>query len=487
MCGIIGVYGIKKAIHTAVAAAIRLQHRGHDSAGAVAYGNNPREVKKDGRIGEIFTKDRVRRLGGKTVLVQNKYATTGNADDKANRQPFTRRFVLNGSVEYISLSHNGNFTNPFYGMMESTSDTELVLKGFENTNPSDSIEERIFKTLSVLDGAFSLLFIHRNKQGKDSLIAVRDPYGFRPLCYGKYDGGYIFASESVALAGIGAEFERFVEPGEIIVVDDAGLRSYKPKMWQNYSRAFCIFEYIYFAHPCSRVETDNGEEKYVWQIRHELGKALAASYSNLEKEIDSLCPVPNSATMHAYGISNAVGMPIVSGIIRNAGAGRTFIAPMKMVKVAEGRMQELMLHILRKFSFPPGALFERRVGLVDDSIVRGNTMQCIVEFLKKYNRNSIKSLIALIASAPITHPCFYGIRINTKRELAINQAGGNPSELAKQLGLDKVVYLLKDKQSKVVAECTGRCADSFCAACFCGEYPTSLEDIREDYRRALEE
>jgi amidophosphoribosyltransferase len=490
MCGIIGGYNIEKIILLLIAGGIRLQHRGHDSAGAVVYPLNsePMDIKKNGRIGEIFTNERVQRLiDGTTGILQNKYSTTGGARNKTNRQPFTRQYVRNAQVEFLTAAHNGNFTDPLFGMMETTSDSELPLKNFEDTDPAKSIEERIFQALGTLHGAFSLLFIHRSCGGKISLIAARDPHGFRPLCYGRYNGSYVFASESVALNGIGAEFERFVEPGEIIVVDEDGLRSYKPELWRNCPRAFCIFEYIYFAHPCSRVETPDGSEKYVWQIRRELGKRLAINNRWLEERIDAICPIPNSATVHGIGLANAIGLPLENAIIRNEGSGRTFIAPSGIIRnVAEGDMVEIVLHILRKFSFLPGSLIGRRACLVDDSIVRGNTMKCIVELLKKFNSDLIKDIFVLVASAPIMNPCVYGIRITNREELAYNQAGKDAQKLSANLGAKQVVYLSKKSQSEVVSGCTGMCAASFCQACFNGRYPTPIENMRSDYRQAIE-
>ncbi len=489
MCGIIGGYNIKSVILPLVAGAIRQQNRGHDSAGAVVYPakGEPLEVKKSGRIGEVFTESRIQRLTpGITGVLQNKYATTGGAQDKTNRQPFTRRYVQNGHVEFLTIAHNGNFTDPLVGMMETTSDSELPLKNFEGTDQNKPIEERIFQALGTLHGAFSLLFVHRSCQGKISLVAVRDPYGFRPLCFGRYNGSYIFASESVALNGIGAEFERFVEPGEIIVADEDGLHSYRPALWQNFPWKFCIFEHIYFAHPCSRVETLDGSEAYVWQIRRELGKMLAVKNPWLENEIDALCPIPNSATIHGIGLANAIGLPLENAIIRNEGSGRTFIAPTGVIRnAAEGEMEELVLHILRKFSFLPGALIDRRAGIVDDSIVRGNTMKFIIRLLKAFNPGLIKDILVLIASAPIINPCFYGIRITSREELAYNQAGQDVEELSHNLGVRQTVYLSTQDQGEAVSKCTGRCPGSFCQACFNGQFPTPIEYMRDDYRQAI--
>jgi len=489
MCGIIGGYNINQIILPLVAGAIRQQNRGHDSAGAVVYPKKgePLSVTKSGRIGEIFTDARIQRLmSGVTGVLQNKYATTGGAQDKTNRQPFTRRYVYDGHTEFLTIAHNGNFTDPLVGMMETTSDSELPLKNFEGTDQNKPIEERIFQALGTLHGAFSLLFVHRGGQGKISLVVARDPYGFRPLCFGRYNGSYVFASESVALSGIGCEFERFVEPGEIIVVDEDGFRSYRPALWQNFPRKFCIFEYIYFAHPCSMVETSDGSETYVWQIRRELGKMLATENPWLEQQIDALCPIPNSATVHGIGLANAIGLPLENAIIRNEGSARTFIAPTGVIRnAAEGEMEELALHILRKFSFLPNALIDRRAGLVDDSIVRGNTMRCIVGLLKKFNQNLIKDLSVLIASEPIINPCFYGIRITSREELAYNQAEQDTEKLSRRLGVRQTVYLSNQGQSTVASKCTGMCASSFCQACFNGQYPTPIEHMRSDYRQAI--
>jgi len=481
MCGIIGAYGIKDAILALVAGANIQQQRGHDSSGGIVFFDDPSvepvEVRKLGRVGDVFTELRVNRMkGARYGLVHCRYSTAGSAFSKRNNQPFTADFHgPKGECEILTYIHNGNFTDPFFGRMMTTSDSELISKGFETTNSQLPIEERIFQTLRLLHGAFSLLFLYRNGNGKISLIVARDPQGIRPLCYAKCGDGYIFASESVALTIIpGVKFEGFVQPGEIIVVDEDGLRSYRPLEWQNQRKAFCIFELIYFMHPCSLVETDNGHLVYIYQIRRALGARLQ-QMAGAPTNLDVICSMPNSGNPHAEGAAVAFDVPFELDITRNDGSGRTFIAPEGLIlEAAEGKVDERTLKVLRKFGFYPNALANQVVGIVDDSIVRGLTMRVTMKLLRYYNGDLIKAIYVLVASAPIRYPCFWGINIASRSELAIHQAQGDVETLSSNLGVDSVTYLTVSAMVGTVSECTGKCGQGYCTACFTHEAPTSI-------------
>ena len=444
-CGIFGIFNHPEAATLTYLGLYALQHRGQESAGIVSSDGAGLHVHKAmGLVADIFTEGVLKTMPGKIAIGHVRYSTTGSSQIK-NAQPF----VVSGGIGNIAIAHNGNLTNAVeirkelesYGsIFQSTMDTEVIVH-LMAISRERTLLDRLMDALLRVQGAFSLLLVT-----EDTMIALRDPHGFRPLSIGSIDGATVVASESCAFDLIGATFEREIEPGEIIYFDKGGVKSYKP--FTPVKQSPCVFEFIYFARPDSLIFGKN-----VYEIRKELGRQLAREYPI---EADIVIPVPDSGMPAAIGYAQEAGIPIELGLIRNHYVGRTFIEPKQSIR-----------HFGVKIKLNPvrEILKGKRVVVIDDSIVRATTGRKIIKMIRSGGATQIHFLIS---SPPTRYPCFYGIDTPTKKELIANSH--SIEEIKKYITCDSLGYLSMKGLRKVV----GHDNEPYCYACFDGHYPVEF-------------
>ncbi|MGH3087195.1 MAG: amidophosphoribosyltransferase [Rubrobacteraceae bacterium] len=448
-CGVFGMYSRELAGELAQRTYFglyALQHRGQESAGiAISDGERTTAVRDMGLVSQVFEPSKLSALeSGHIALGHVRYSTTGSASWE-NAQP---EFHGRGDVN-VAVAHNGNLVNT------SELCEDLTSEGFSFNSSSDTTfiaaaavaelergreaGEAVKLAMRRLEGAYSVAMIFRDK-----LVAFRDPYGFRPLVIGEVEGGYVISSETCGLDIIGAKFLRVVKPGEVVVMDDSGLTSYQAESQRT---ALCVFEYVYFARPDSRFD---GRE--IAGARQRMGEMLA---EESPVEADVVIPVPDSGVMAAVGYSRGSGIPYAEGLIKNRYVGRTFIQP------TDGMRQ---LGIRLKLNPLPSVISGKKVIVVDDSIVRGNTSRKLVRLLFEAGAREVHMRVS---SPPITGPCYYGIDMDSPDQLV--GAKFSVEEIRKQIGATSLAYLPVD--SMVAA--TGQAKSNLCRACFDGEYPTT--------------
>jgi amidophosphoribosyltransferase len=446
-CGIFGIHGHPEASNMTYLGLYALQHRGQESAGiASADGEVITFHKEMGLVADIFSEEILARLPGHAAIGHVRYSTTGSSELK-NAQPVVVDFE-SGS---IAVAHNGNLVNAQQikrdleisgSIFQSTMDTEVIVHLIARSR-KDRIEDRIVDALSQVRGAYSLLFLTR-----DRLIGVRDPHGIRPLALGRTKGnGTVICSESCALDLIEAEFLREVEPGEMVVADSRGVQSYRPFL--PAVERFCIFEHVYFARPDSIM---GGRSNY--EIRKELGRQLARESP---AAADIVVPVPDSGVPAALGYSEASGIPFEMGLIRNHYVGRTFIEPQQSIR---------HFGVKIKLNAVRDVVEGRRVVVVDDSIVRGTTGRKIIKMIRAVGAREIH---VRISSPPTCYPCFYGIDTPLRRDLIA--ATHTLDEIRTYLTSDSVAYL----SMKGLHDCVPNGKTTYCDACFSGNYTVPLE------------
>ncbi len=447
-CGIFGIFGVGTAAELTYFGLYALQHRGQEAAGIVSFdGEKLNEVRGQGEVNEVFKySERLASLKGDRAIGHNRYSTAG-ASVLRNVQPL----VITFKGQKLAIAHNGNLTNneklkqkleQSGSIFTTTSDTEVVLHLIAKSRKKTLIEA-ITDSLAKVEGAYSLLFMH-----KDGLIAARDPHGFRPLALGQIGGKWVVASETCSFDIIGAEYIRDVEPGEIVEISAKGLSSHRP--FRARKHAFCIFEFIYFARPDSKIFGEN-----VDKIRRRLGRYLALQHP---VDADIVISVPDSSNTAALGYSEQSKIPFEFGLIRNHYVGRTFIDPKQEIRDLDVKV---------KFNAVRGVLKDKRVIVVDDSIVRGTTMKKLIKMIREAGA---KEIHLRISSPPIVSPCFYGIDMPTKRELVA--ANMSVPEIGKYLGVDTIGYLSIDAMLSIHS----LPKENFCVACFSGKYPTKIEN-----------
>ncbi|MFH1060007.1 MAG: amidophosphoribosyltransferase, partial [Pseudomonadota bacterium] len=416
-CGVFGVYGHPEAARLAYYGLYALQHRGQESAGiVVSDGKRLKDKRAMGLVPDIFAEDDFSRLTGHMACVHVRYSTTGSSIS-ANVQPF----MINYAGHSLCLGHNGNLVNAFElrrrleregSIFQTTMDSEIVMHLLAR-NIHLGFEEGLIAALGELKGAYSFLFMT-----EDTLVAARDPQGFRPLCLGKLEDGYVVASETCALDLIDASFLRQVEPGEVVFIDKKGLRSVKPFKRQRH--AHCIFEFIYFARPDSNIFGQN-----VYQVRKRQGAQLAKE--NADIEADFVMPFPDSGVYAALGYAAASGLPFEMAMIRNHYVGRTFIQP----------SQDMRSFGVRVKLNPVKELIQgKRVVIVEDSIIRGTTTMARVKNIRAAGASEVHMLVSC---PPHRFPCHYGIDFSTKGELIA--CDHRVEEIKNMLGLDTLRYL----------------------------------------------
>ena len=452
-CGVFGIFGHPEAsAHTALGLHA-LQHRGQEAAGIVSFdGNHFYTHRALGLVGDNFNSAEImRKLKGHMAVGHNRYSTTGDTLLR-NVQPLYGDFSFGG----LAVAHNGNLTNAMTlrkqlidigCLFQSTSDTEVIIHLIALSKQT-TVEGRLFDALSRVEGAYSLVVVSDN-----TLMGVRDPYGVRPLVMGKLGDAILFASETCALDIVGAEYVRDVEPGEIVIVTAAGIRSVKP--FAKVQKRFCIFEYVYFSRPDSLSEGHN-----VYETRQRIGAELSRE---APIAADVVVPVPDSGIPGALGYAKESGIPFELGIIRNHYVGRTFIEPSDHVR---------HLGVKLKHNGNRAMLEGKRVILVDDSIVRGTTSKKIVHLVREAGA---KEVHMRIASPPTTHSCFYGVDTPTRDQLLA--AKYNLAEMAKLIGSDSLAFISLDGMYRAVSGITrNNDTPQYCDACFSGNYPIPLTD-----------
>ena len=464
-CGVFGVMGTKKEHMAGIVyyGLYALQHRGQESCGIVVNDDGVFSSYKDlGLVSEVFSEDTFTHFPmGNMAVGHVRYGTTGG-NTRNNCQPIE----VNHQKGKLALAHNGNLSNALElrdklelsgAIFHTTSDTETIAYVITRERlVTPSIEEAVSNTMNLLEGAYSLVMISSTK-----MIAARDPYGFRPLCYGKTaDGAYVAASESCALSAVGAEFIRDVLPGEILVFTENGVES-RREHCKKQRRRTCIFEYIYFARPDSVIDGIS-----VHESRMKAGELLAESYPEWA---DIVIGVPDSGLDAALGYAKKSGIPYGIGLIKNKYIGRTFISPGQNERLDQVRI---------KLSPVKKVIDGKRVVLIDDSIVRGTTSKRIVKLLRDAGA---KEIHMRISAPPFLYPCYYGTDIDSEENLIA--CHHSTDEIARIIGADSLGYLPIEKLDQLID------SEDYCAACFQGDYPTKIPaDLRKDrFERKLSE
>ena len=464
-CGVFGVISTKRSNVAGITyyGLYALQHRGQESCGIVVNDDGMFSSYKDlGLVSDVFSQETLAQLPeGNMAVGHVRYGTTGGTT-RNNCQPIE----VNHQKGKMALAHNGNLSNALElrdklelsgAIFHTTSDTETIAYMITKERlTASSIEEAVCRAMDSLEGAYSLVLMSSAK-----MIAARDPYGFRPLCFGRlHHGGYVIASESCAISAVGAEFIRDVEPGEILVFSENGIKSYTEHCGKQ-NRKTCIFEHIYFARPDSVVDGIS-----VHEARMRAGKLLAENYP---ADADIVIGVPDSGLDAALGFSRTSGIPYGIGLIKNKYIGRTFISPGQEERVDRVKIKLSPVEIV---------IEGKRVVLVDDSIVRGTTSKRIVKLLREAGA---KEIHMRISAPPFLHPCYYGTDIDSEENLIA--CHHSMDEIAELIGVDTLGYLPVEKLDRLVE------SKHYCAACFNGEYPTQIPvDLRKDrFERKLSE
>ena len=446
MCGIFGIYNHLEASNLAYLGLYALQHRGQESAGIVSSDNRRlHHYRQMGLVSEVFTQDILKKLSGKSAIGHVRYSTAGSSELK-NAQPF--------SVDYykgsLAIAHNGNLTNAFFikseleskgSIFQSNMDTEVIVHLIARSKEK-SFVERTVHALKQVEGAYSLLILTENE-----MIAARDPFGFRPLVLGQLKGAPVVASETCAFDLIGAKFVREVEPGEILLMNEEGMKSFKPFPRKQHHQ--CIFEFIYFARPDSFLFNRN-----VYAVRKSFGAQLAMESP---AAVDMVVPIPDSGFPAALGYAAQSKTLLELGMIRNHYIGRTFIEPEQRIR-----------HFGVKIRLNPvrDVLKGKKITTVDDSIVRATTSRKIN---KMFRNVGAKEVHVRISSPPITHPCFFGIDTPKKSELIASSH--KIKEIQKFINANSLHYLTLEGLKK----CMREDAEQFCYACFTGDYPLPFQ------------
>ncbi len=484
-CGVVGVYGAENASSYIYYGLNALQHRGQEAAGIVTREKSDGKTffnvhKNTGLVADVFKDEKVlvNVLKGNAGIGHNRYSTTGSAGSKKNVQPI----VVNYREGNLAIAHNGNLTNSHKlrdeltesgTLFQTTTDTEIILHLIARSQ-KETVIDQVYEAIGAIRGAFSLVILT-----DDQLIVARDPYGFRPLALGKLGDAFIVASETCAFDVIGAKYLRDIEPGEIVVIDDDAVRANQvrsiflpdiPKEARH-----CIFEYIYFSRPDSKVYGES-----VDKVRRKIGKGLAeeSPVQNDEDEKLVVISVPDSSNTATLGyVSQSIKMGIKAkfeiGLIRSHYIGRTFIQPNQDMRDLKVKM---------KFNTVKGVLKGRKVVIVDDSIVRGTTSKQLVKLIREAEPSEVHFRVS---SPPIMHPCFYGMDFPSEQELFANQFDGDVDRMTKELNVDSLAYLSLEKLLESVPQDGKR---NYCTACFSGNYPTEVEsNTKEEFEANIHE
>jgi amidophosphoribosyltransferase len=452
-CGVFGIFGHPNAAELTYYGLYALQHRGQESAGIVTcHGGKFFKHHGMGLVPQVFNSKLLHDLVGNMAVGHTRYSTTGSSHIR-NAQPLT----VDCMRGQIAVAHNGNLTNAAQlrddlesrGLVfQTTVDSEIIIMML--AQPSiGGVENTLVQTFRHLQGAYSLVIMTEKE-----LIGTRDPFGFRPLSIGRLNGAYVLASESVAFDQIQAQFVRDVEPGEIVIINEKGLVSIQA-FPEHQRRAFCIFEYVYFARPDSVIGG-----RSVYEVRKEMGRQLAREH---RVQADLVIPVPDSGVCAALGYSEESGIPFEMAFIRNHYVGRSFLQPSQLIRDFDVRMKLNLIAPLVK---------NKRVVIVDDSIVRGTTCKARVKTLKEAGAREVH---VAVSCPPHMNPCVYGIDFPDRSKLmAVNHS---VDEIRKYLNADSLHYLSQAGMVKA----TGRTKESFCMACYDGKYPVPYDSVLDKH------
>lgn len=448
-CGVFGVWGHQDAAQITYYGLHSLQHRGQEGTGIVVTDGEALNIHKGlGLVTEVFSHGELETLSGKASIGHVRYSTAGGGG-LANTQPL----LFNSQTGSLALAHNGNLVNADQlkaeleaqgSIFQSTSDTEVFAHLIRRSGDLP-IEQRLVTALKRVEGAFAFMMMTENQ-----LMVALDPHGMRPLSIGRIGEAYVFASETCAFDVVGATYEREVEPGELIIIDDNGLRSLR--FADEIHRTICSMEYVYFARPDSNVDKIN-----VHRARKSLGKQLAIESP---VEADVITGVPDSSISAAIGFAEQTGIPYELGLIKNRYVGRTFIQPSQELREQGVKM---------KLSAVRGVVEGKRVVMIDDSIVRGTTSRRIVNLLREAGA---KEVHVRISSPPISNPCFYGIDTSSTSELIA--AKKTVEQIRAEIGADSLAYLSVEGLLTGIGRNSNQLNNGQCLACFTGEYPTDL-------------
>ena len=453
-CGVFGIFGHPEAANLAYLGLFALQHRGQESAGiAVADGGKIRVSRAMGQVADAFDETALGKLPGHVAIGHTRYSTAGESKLE-NAQPF----VIDCAHGQIAVAHNGNLVNAQElrddlvwtgSIFQTSSDTEVILHLYARSRAA-SVEDALVESIAQIRGAYSLALLTKNR-----LIAARDPNGFRPLALGRLGEAWIVCSETCALDLIGATYERDVEPGEIVIISDGGLRSIKP--FPPQPLAHCVFEHVYFARPDSYVFG-----RSVNEVRTDLGRILAREASI---PADVVVPIPDSGVCAAIGYAEEAGVPMKMGLIRNHYVGRTFIQPQQSIR-----------HFSVKIKLNPvrSILEGKRVVLLDDSIVRGTTSRKIVKMVKAAGA---KEVHLRISCPPTISPCYYGVDTPSRNELIA--ATHTVEQIRDFVEADSLSYLSLDGLRAAVGNTQG----SYCTSCYTGVYPVAVPRNERAYQQ----
>ena len=444
-CGIFGIFGHPKASNLTYLGLYALQHRGQESAGiATSDGDQIYRFAGMGRVVDIFKEEQIENLYGNMGIGHNRYSTTGSSFLR-NAQPLRVDSILGPIV----LAHNGNLTNVADLRLEleqtgtifqTTNDSEVIVHLMAKSGTRDFLDALIF-AIKKIKGAYSLLVMNKN-----IIYAIRDPHGFRPLVLGEHENSTVIASETCAFDIIDAEYIREVEPGEIIEITKYGMKSYFP--FEKREKSLCVFEYIYFSKPDSIIFGNT-----VYEMRTALGRMLAKQ-SPIKADI--VVPIPDSSVCAAIGYSQESGIPFEMGMIRSHYIGRTFIEPSQRIRDFGAKL---------KFNVVKSSIKDKKIIVVDDSIMRGTTMRKII---KMFRNAGAKEIHIRISAPPTKYPCFYGIDIPTHKELIA--ATHTIEEIIKYLRVDSIEYMTVETLLGAI----DRPELKFCTACFDGNYPCGM-------------
>jgi amidophosphoribosyltransferase len=448
-CGVFGVYGHPEAANLVYLGLYALQHRGQESAGIVSSNGKALIAHRGmGLVADIFNNEVIASLEGTSAIGHNRYSTTGSTTIK-NCGPMVVEYARGG----LALAHNGNLVNfqelrerleSSGSIFQSSSDSEIIIHLIAGSK-APTMPDRVAEALAQVEGAYSVAILTERE-----MIAARDPHGFRPLVLGNLNGAPVIASETCALDLVHAEYVREIEPGELLIINDEGMRSIRPLPAAPAKR--CVFEYVYFARPDSLLYGRN-----VYQVRKMQGRALARE---CPAEADIVVPVPDSGNPAALGYAEESGLPFEMALVRSHYIGRTFIEPRQAIR-----------HFGVKIKFNPVAelLAGKRVVLVEDSLVRGTTLRKVIPMLRQAGAREVHMRVA---SPPQTNSCFYGIDTPTREELLASHS--SLEEIRQFITADTLGYLSREGLYSFV----GGKREGFCDACFTGEYPVAIPQER---------
>lgn len=456
-CGIVAVYNHSEAAKLTYLGLYALQHRGQESAGIVSSdGECLHSHKGRGLVADIFTQEALRALPGNSAIGHVRYSTTGSSV-AANAQPISA--IYKGGA--LAIAHNGNITNADDlraelqdrgAIFQTTTDTEILVHLIAQAGPQD-FDEALFMSLMRMRGAYSLLVARPNR-----IIALKDPRGFRPLCFGKLDEGYVVASESCAFDIMNAQYLRELAPGEILSFADGAVKAYKP--FPPAEQAFCIFEYIYFSRPDSMAHS-----RSISELRHRLGEQLAEEHP---AGADVVIAVPDSSTSATVGYAQRSGITYDIGLIRSHYVGRTFIEPDQSIRDFGARI---------KYNPVRSVLEGRRVVVVDDSIVRGTTSRKIVNLLRGAGAREVHFRVS---APPWRNPCYFGVDTPERGKLLAAKLGG-VEDMRKFIGADSLGFISIEGLLRAMPKTL-----SYCMACFTGKYPNGQKPQGEYNKEILE-